>query len=985
MMHTWRRTGATALLLWMTLVALRADPGGPVPMPPFSDIRAKLWADSVYASMNVYERIGQLFMIRAHSDKGPEFEDDVAMLVRDYHVGGLCFFQGTARRQAELTNRYQGEARIPLMVSMDAEWGLSMRLKGPGIVDMPRQIALGAIKDDTLIYQYGREVARQLRRLGVQVNFAPVADVNNNPRNPVINFRSFGEDRELVAAKSAAYMRGLQDGHVMACAKHFPGHGDTDADSHYELPQIRHDRRRLDSIELYPFRQLVGQGLQGVMVAHLSIPALDSAENRPTTLSRQTVRGLLREEIGFEGLVFTDAMEMKGVSDHFAPGDAELKALEAGNDILLLPRSVPQAFEQICMAIQEGQYPLAELERSVKRILRAKYSLGLTGPQQVELAGLEDDLSAQPAGRIRARIMEEAVTLVQNKDDLLPFRSPQNLRLASINIGGTLNNPFQKTLAQYAPVELFHTPKEIDSTTAQAWLEQLSGADAVVVGLFYLSPHARNQFGITASTRAFLNELSCRTKVVLVHFGNPYALEYFDDLDWVLLAFSEDAPSQRRAAEALMGHYLVQGKLPVTVSTRAPAGRGLPGDNLLRLGYDPPEHVGMSSDTLAQIDSIMAEMIREKAAPGGQVLVVRHRKVVYEKAFGRQTYAPESPEISPATLYDLASVTKVTATTLAMMKLRDEGQIKLDEDLGLYLPEVRNTNKEWMRLRDILTHHAGLQAWIPFYTETLEEGRPAAAFYDTLAGPGFSIPVAERLWMRDAYRRTLIDRILDSPRKKKGKYVYSDLGFILLKEMIEWHTGRKFDTYVQEEFYQPLGLRTTGYRPLDRFPRERVAPTEEDDYFRHQRVQGHVHDMAAAMFGGVAGHAGLFSNAHDLAVVYQMLLNGGTYGGRRFLRPETIREFTTRCPDCPRRALGFDMKSLDGDNSHVSELVSDRAFGHLGFTGTCVWVDPAHDLIFIFLSNRTYPDMEPNRLQAGRYRQRVQSVVYRALIDQPQP
>lgn len=937
------------------------------------------WVDSVYAALLPEERIGQLFMIRAHSDKTPAYEEDVARLIRDYHVGGLCFFQGTPRRQAELTNYYQSISRLPLMIAMDAEWGLGMRLNGPEVLDFPRQIALGAIQDDELIYQFGREVARQLRRIGTQVNFAPVADINNNPANPVINYRSFGEDRYKVTEKAAAYMKGLQDGQVMACPKHFPGHGDTDVDSHKDLPVIHHSRQRLDSIELYPFRELTRRGMQSIMVAHLSIPALDDALRLPTTLSRKVVSELLREQIGFEGLIFTDAMEMRGVTKVAVSGEAELKALLAGNDVILLPSNLPKAVEAIRNALETGLLPESDLEAHVKRVLTAKFRLGLTEKPVVALENLERDIQMPAANLLRSRLVENALTLVRNKGELIPFKDLRHTSLAAINIGGRLHNPFQETLRQYAEMPLFHAPREFSSQAIQMWVQQLRTADVVVAGLFDLSPHARSGYGIHASTIRFLEELSRHTRVVVVNFGNPYGLGKLDDFDWVVQANQEDELTQVRTAEGLMGHSIIRGKLPVTASPKARSGLGLYGDNLFRLGYARPEDVGMSSDTLALIDAVLEELQRDKAAPGGQVLVVRNRKVVFEKSFGQQTYDPGSPAVDPATLYDLASITKVAATTLAVMKLHEEGAISIFQPLGLYLPQARNTRKEQLLLRDLLNHSAGLEAWIPLHERTLEARKPSRTLYRNQASPGFRTPVAENLWLRDDYRVTLQEALLGSAQKKPGSYVYSDIGFILLKDMVEAVTDRPFDDWMQEHFYQPLGLKTLGFNPLRRFPPERIAPTEEDDYFRHQRVQGYVHDMNAALFGGVSGHAGLFANAHDLAILFQMLLNGGFYGGQRYFRPETIRLFTTRCPDCSRRGLGFDMKDLAGGNGHLSKKASDRAFGHLGFTGTCVWADPEHDLIFIFLSNRTYPSMKTNKLQEGQYRQKIQRIVYQSI------
>jgi beta-N-acetylhexosaminidase len=940
--------------------------------------REALWVDSVYQSLSLEQRIGQLIMIRAHSDKGPAYEEFVAGQIRDFEVGGVCFFQGTARRQAELTNYYQSISQQPLLVAMDAEWGLGMRLEGAEARSFPRQITLGAVQDDALIYEMGREIARQLRLIGVHINFAPVADVNNNPDNPVINFRSFGEDRHRVAQKCAAYMKGLQDGGVMACAKHFPGHGDTHVDSHYDLPVIRHDRSRLDSVEMYPFRYLTAHGLQSVMVAHLHIPALDDTPRMPSTLSRKTVHHILRQEMGFQGLVFTDAMEMKGVTKYFASGSAEVMAFQAGNDVLLMPRDIGAVVDHMMEALREGTIAASDLEASVKRILSAKYRLGLWDASPLHVEGLEAELTEPVAANIHARLVREAITLVRNTDELLPLKDPGHKRIACLNIGGGLNNPFQETMRQYLDVTLHCMSKDAGSEQIKNWVDQLRHYDLVIVGMFDLSPSPKRNFGVSTSALKLLDLLQKQTRVAVVHFGNPYGLRYYDEIPWVVQANEEDALTQIRAAEGIMGHYIVQGKLPVTASEQARSGSGLLGDNLFRLGYDLPEHVGMSPDTLLQIDGLIEKMLAKKVTPGGQILVVKNRKVVYEKAFGRFTYEEHSPPVTMQTIYDLASVTKVAATTLAVMKLHETGRLSISQPLGMYWPEALPSRKGRLLLRDILAHNAGLQAWIPFHERTMQRGQPDERYYQPVSSPGFEVPVADGLWLHAEFKQRMRDELLAS-KHRGGGYLYSDLGFIMLKEMVESLADMPFDQYMQETFYRDLGLQSLGFNPLQRFPRERIAPSEEDDYFRMQRIQGYVHDMTAALMGGVSGHAGLFAHAHDLAILFQMLLNGGYYGGKRFLRPETIRLFTTRCASCNRRGLGFDMKNIHGANGHISSLASDRAFGHLGFTGTSVWVDPVHDLIFIFLSNRTYPTMKNKQLQDDHYRQKIQDVVYRSI------
>lgn len=938
------------------------------------------WVDSMYATLTLEERIGQLMMIRAHTDKGAEYEALVGGYIDSFKVGGLCFFQGTAIRQAELTNRYQAASKTPLLVAMDAEWGLGMRLKGKDIVNFPHQVTLGALRDDSLIYDMGLEIARQLTRIGVHMNFAPVADINNNPTNPVINFRSFGEDRDRVSQKSIAYMKGLQDGGVMACAKHFPGHGDTDVDSHEALPVISHDRARLDSLELYPFHKLIKAGVQGVMVGHLQISALDSNPDLPSTLSYQTIQQLLREEMQFKGLIITDAMEMKGVANHYPAGEAELMALQAGNDIILLPADLPKAVQRIHAAYQSGELTEATLSAATKRILLVKYRLGLWHQSPLEINNLSQDLVQPISEIIKTRIAAHAITLIRNKDGLIPFKAPVMGKIASINLGGGLNNPFQATLRQYMNMPLHYSGTRLSKRAINHWVNQLKDYETVIVGMFDLNSRVNARYGIASESLELLEKLSQLTNVVVVHFGNPYALKYYDDIDWVVQANQEDILTQIRAAEGIMGHFIVQGKLPVTASDKARAGDGVYGDNLFRLGYGSPVEVGMNLDTLANIDILIQEMLDQKVTPGGQILVVKNRKVVYEKAFGRQTYELDSPKVDMETIYDLASITKAAATTLAVMKLEEQGAIDLLQRLDLYLPAAKRTHGGRLRLKDMLTHTAGQKSWIPFYQKTMDKkNNPSPVFYQRKPLLGYDIPVANKMWLNNSYPEEMIDVILEDKGRKQKDYLYSDLGFILLWQMIEAKAGMPMEEYMAENFYTSLGLRTLGFNPLQRFPIHQIAPTEIDRYYRMQTVHGYVHDMTAAMLGGVSGHAGLFSNAHDLAILFQMLLNGGYYGGQQYLKPETIRKYTTRCSSCNRRGLGFDMKNMKGVNEHISEYASDRTFGHMGFTGTCVWADPVHDLIYIFISNRTYPDMENKALQEGNYRQRIQDVIYQSL------
>ena len=946
--------------------------------------------DSLYNVLTPDERLAQLVWLRAHTDKDAAYETAVEALVKKYNPGGLCFFnptaKGTPEKQVELTNRYQASAKhVPMFITIDGEWGLGMRMKGTAI-SFPRQLMLGAIQDNTLIYKMGAEIAKHCKRVGVNVNFAPVADVNNNAANPVIGFRSFGEDRYNVAAKAYEYMKGMQDNGVMASAKHFPGHGDTDTDSHYDLPVINHDFHRLDSLELFPFKILIEQGVGSVMVAHLQVPALDDAKNTPTTLSHKVVTDLLKNKLNFNGLIMTDALEMKGVTKFNGPGEVEAKALAAGNDVLLLPGDVDAAFKTVKKWLNDGRLDPAAIEGSVKKVLRWKYRMGVTKFEPLPVEGVRADVNDNPALAVKRELIANALTLIKNKGDLLPFRdlpgfkNLESMDIASLAIGAEAGNVFQKTLGFYKNIDTYTTGKDIATST---WMSKLKGKDAVIVSLHGMSQFASKGYGLTESTKNFIGALSKETRVVLVVFGNPYSTKFFENTDALLVAYEEDDEVEDLAAQALFGAFSIRGKMPVTASATFPAGTGIITESLQRFAYGLPEEAGMSAEKLRTVDELMEEAISAGATPGGVVLVARQGKVVFQKAYGRHTYDKRSGATQTADIWDLASITKIAASTVSLMKLQEQGKFNVQDPVEKYLPEFAGTNKKGIPLIEMMTHRAGMTPWIKFYEKTISKSaKPLPEFYKSKKSDDFPLPVAKDLWLKAGYPDVIWQEIKDSPLLPTKEYKYSDLGFYIAGEIVKRLSGRPIEDYVQETFYQPLGLQTMTYRPLEKFPLDRIPPTEEDDYFRDRRIQGYVHDMGAAMLNQATGHAGLFSDANDLAVLMQMLLNKGTYGGRQYLQPETISFYTTRCGDCTRRGIGFDMLQQNTKfENNLSEKASDETFGHLGFTGTAVWVDPKEELIYIFLSNRTYPTMKNNKLGNMNTRVLVQDAVYEAIMD----
>jgi beta-glucosidase-like glycosyl hydrolase/CubicO group peptidase (beta-lactamase class C family) len=926
-------------------------------------------------------------MIRAYSHKDKAHVESIKKLIKEHKIGGLCFFQGNPVEQARLINDYQELSDLPLWTSIDAEWGLGMRFKDQAI-SYPRQLTLGAMRNNDLLYEMGLDVARQCKRIGIHINFAPVVDINNNPDNPVINDRSFGEERYNVATKSYAYMKGLQDGGIIACAKHFPGHGDTDVDSHLDLPIIHHNKNRLDSIELMPFKMLADHGLQSVMVAHLNVPAIDARKNRPTTLSHEAVDQLLKRELGFGGIVFTDALDMKGVTKHFKDGEIELEAFKAGNDVLLLSVAVAKGINRIQKAIESGKISEDRLAHSVKKILRAKYRLGLILTPEIEdIDNILVDLNHNKSTALKSKMYRDALTLVKNNHQLLPLKDVAGLQFASLSIGAKKQTPFQDRLSSYADVVHFQTDKKMNANQRQTLIEHLEEKDLVFVGLHDMSKYASKNFGLDPGAIQFIDRLSTKTKVVLCLFGSPYALSKIGDLPWVMVAYEEDPIAQDLAAQAIFGAQAISGRLPVTASVNYSFGSGIETNSLNRLAYGVPEIVGLSSDTLAAIDTIVAEMILEKAASGCQVLIAKNGQIVFHKAYGTHTYDKVKP-VKLEDMYDLASLTKVLSSTISMMKLYEQGKINLLDPVRKYLPETDTTNKANIIIEDMMAHYAGLPGWIPFYRSTIDQENDNAkldTYYRKKTEGKFEIHVAKNLYLRSDYRDTIWNKILNVDLRNSRDYRYSDLGFYLVHEIVHRVTGIPINEYVDRQFYKPLGLKRTGYLPLSKHELNSIVPSEQDEYFRFQTLQGHVHDMGAAMLGGVSGHAGLFSNSYEVGVLLQMLLNGGNYGGVQYLQPKTIARFTNRFYRSTRRGIGFDMKELDVDKTiNMSDKASRSTFGHLGFTGTGAFADPEEGIVYIFLSNRTYPTMENRKFGKNEYRPRIQSVIYEALMDNDQ-
>lgn len=955
--------------------------------PPFLKYTQSAWVDSVLQTLSPDERIAQLISVAAYSNRDEAHKQALLQMIKKYKIGGLVFFQGGPGRQARMLNDLQKVANVPLLVSMDAEWGIGMRLDST--ISYPFQMTLGAIQDDNMLYQMGLEVARQMKRAGMHMNFAPVVDVNNNPANPVINFRSFGEDKENVARKGIAYMRGMQDENILTTAKHFPGHGDTDTDSHYALPQINHPRARLDSLEIYPFRKIIEAGVGGVMVAHLNIPALDPTEGLPSTLSKSIVTGILKDELGFEGLIVTDAMNMKGVTAGNEPGVVDKDAILAGNDLLEFTEDVPRTIAEIRKAIEQGIITQEQIDERCRKILAVKQWVGLDNYQPVAVKNIASEMTTPAGELLNRKLIEAALTVLENENNLLPIRQLDTLKIASVAIGAkNSTTSFQRTLSLYAKVDHLKIATDAGSGTAETIRSKTADYDVVLVSVHDNSKYPRNRLKLSASVKKLLSELTQRENTVLTMFKNPYVLDKLpnpQESDGLIVAYQDNRHTEELAAQLIFGGIGASGTLPVSIGNKYKAGDGLTIQGDLRFGYTLPEDVGLDSRILySRIDSLVNEAINAKAIPGCQVLVAKDRKVVMHKAYGLQQYS-DTVSVKLDDLYDLASITKISSALPALMKLHSEGNFDLSASLGDYLPYFKNSNKDDATFREILAHQAKFKPWIAYWQSTLRNNGSHKWFtIKSDSSRRFPIKLTDNMWLHRNYKKKIYKAIKKSPLEDEAKYKYSGLAFYLFPEMVEELAGEDYAAYINDNFYQPLGATTLTFRPFEKFPLERIVPTENDYLFRGEPIHGPVHDEGAIMMGGVSANAGLFANANDLAKLIQMYLEGGEYGGQRYISEETIQEFTRyQFPENDnRRGLGFDKPNIErSPTGNAAVSASDDSFGHSGFTGTFTWADPEHGLLYVFLANRVHPTRDNTRLYQLNTRTNIQQVIYDSLVD----
>lgn len=933
------------------------------------------WVDSVYNSLSREQRVGQLINVRANYPN-KAFLPEVQELITKYGIGGVTFFRSDGTAILAQANQWQAISQTPMMIAIDGEWGLGMRVNDG--MSYPYQMTLGAIQDVDLIGEMGRQIAEQCKRIGVNVDFAPDIDVNSEPSNPVIGMRSFGEIPESVAERGLQYALGLQNNGVLPTMKHFPGHGDTKTDSHEDLPTVKKKLKDIRKTEWYPFEYLIDNGVEGAMVGHIYMPAIEKKKGTSSSISKDVVTGYLKDDLGFDGIIFSDAMEMKGAYKGIHPDSVGLKAILAGVDVVLMPVNAANTIENIVDHMNEAELA-TRVEESCKKVLRYKYRLGLNNYQPQPDYYVEADINRAVYYNFKQRLYDEAVTLLRNKNNVLPLSSDKTVAVVTI---GNDNAVAKKLIGEGYDVKSYVIDENVKTNDKTRIINELKAYSIVVINIRNTSIYANKNFNISNDVIDFVKKISKNNNLIFNLFGCPYAYDLFEFKNEpvaVVIGYEDNNYTVNSVVGVMSGELNPQGKLPVTINKKYKVGDGLSYKDVLSPATLPVKLI--DNKYTRKVDSIALDGIQMKAYPGCQILAMKDGKVIYDKCFGHFTY-DRKHAVQPDDVYDLASLTKVFATTFAIMKLYDDGKISLDSKLSDYFPYLRNTQMGDVKLIEIMTHQAGLTAWIPIYKETIKNGKPDREIYRKNIDETHTMRVAEGMYISPSFSNQIFELVKDSKLGEK-KYRYSDLGFYYLPKIVEMVTNQSFEDYLDENFYKPLNLNHLYYKPLNHISKNNIAPTENDKTFRMQQLQGDVHDQAAALMGGVSGHAGLFGNARDLAVMLQLLLDDGYANNRQFLSGYTIKKFTSAPykDNMNRRGIGFDKPEVDPAVEYYTPArqSSMKSFGHTGFTGTFVWADPENNLIVIFLSNRVYPDAENNKLAKNDIRTKIHEMFYEAV------
>ena len=931
----------------------------------------KKWVDSVYTSLTLEEKVSQLF-INWVSPEQSDF-NVIRKLVEEDKIGGLIFSIGTTNSHIEWLNKFQTIAKTPLLVTMDAEWGPSQRLTD--VFAHPWNMTLGAIQDNSLVRDISKRMAEQNKALGIHYNFSPSVDVNNNSKNPIIGNRSFGEDPNNVYLKAKAYIQGHKDAGVFTSIKHFPGHGDTDKDSHKTLPVINGDIKRLNNVELYPFRRLIEDGIaESIMLAHLSVPALD--KKYPSSLSYKTVNNLLRDDYEFNGITITDALDMKGVLQD--PNiNVDLRAFEVGNDIILMSTNVSQGVKLISESFKKGKISESRLSSSVKKILSLKAKSNLKNFKNISTENILSKVNTSKDTLLYSKAMSSAITLLKNTNNILPLTNNKKYLHVAFGENDRGVHLYDK-MNKYLNVDTYtsddFTPL-FNKTKYDGILISYHGSSK--------SPYASNI--IPKEIVEKINSISVNNNVVLNLFLNPYSLNSFksiENFESIVIGYQNNMISQEVLADLLFGVSSFKGKIPVS-NNFFKVNHGLTFSKKNIIGFSRPSYEGFDTARLSYLDSIAKNAIDSMMTPGIQMLVSRKGKIVYNKSFGYHTYEKVN-KLENNHVFDLSSITKILATMPLVLQEFDNKNISLETNLSELFPKKKLNEKGSISIKEMLSHYARLRPWIPFYEETLNrKEKPKSRFYKSNSKSTFSTRVSENLFLKSNYREKIFKSIIDSELRDSLEYKYSDLPFYFLKFWFEDLYNKPLNILADEKIFEPLGLKRTMFNPHESISLEEIVPSERDDFFRYSKLHGYVHDEGAAMLGGISGHAGLFSNAYEVAIVLQAMIQKGSYNNHRLFSENSFNTFNYcyYCDNDNRSGVGFDKPQVEGKHGSTFGGVSMNSFGHYGYTGSIAWADPDEEIIFIFLSNRTYPTRENTLLQTSNIRTRAQEIVYKSLID----
>ena len=948
------------LLILLTSLAATAQPG------------KHKWVDSVFQTMNENEKIGQLFFPRFSSHSDEDLIRDLAKKAESGEMGGVVFTTGTALKQARITNRLQAEAPIPLLVSQDGSSGLGLMVDSA--LTYPLPIAQGAIADDSMVYRIARDIGKQMKSLGIHMSLSPNATPVHSATSDPDNF--FGENPASVTRRSLLHMQGLHDAGILSCAKYFPLKSieviDPKGKTHIKLFH--------DTIVSQPYQVLFRNGLDAVIpdATDLHLFFEQKKSDLKKKLSDASFRhfdsgDLLHQPLGYQGIVMIDLRSLAHTSEKFGPGDAGLFAFQAGADIIILDDDPDAAVRKIKKLLHAEKQYAGHLDERVKKILGLKYDAGLFRKTIINVAGLHAGLNTPQSRILRRRAFNESVTIIRDQPKALPVTVLEGKIFTCVIAGDSSQRAdiYYRNVKKYVPANRVIIGEGITNA-------DLSRSDVILVALFPKTTKKALQ-----NVMGVLQELAPHQQVIIADFGCKVFSPYASGFATVITGYTDDQDIVGIMPQVIFGGIPATGKLPATYAGIL-SGSEITTEDLNRLAYSFPEDAGVDGETLRRIDKIANEAISSGSTPGCYVLVARNGKVIYDNAFGHLTYEQKNP-VTDETIYDLASLTKVSATLQAVMFMQERGLIDIYKKLSVYLPELRGTNKKDITIIDVLTHQSGLTPFVPLWPLTLEGPALKPIYYNSQQNVSYPLQIAPTLFgstiLKDSvWSWITFSDMLKKPPRTPYPYRYSDLGFMMFKQLAERSLNQPMEDFLQQNFYEPLGAYTLGYTPLDRFPSDVIAPTELDTLFRGGLLIGTVHDERAAMLGGVSGHAGLFGTANDLSKLGQMLLQEGQYGGMQYYKPETVNLFTAKQFESSRRGLGWD-KPVQGEwNSPTSRFASPATFGHTGFTGTCLWVDPEFDVVYIFLSNRVFPDRSDKLIQTN-IRSRIQDVIYEAIFN----